>query len=414
MEKATFYIGVETTSIEERLKHIVRYAYENAPAVKEIFEEAGIDPAEIRTLQDLEKIPVTTKDKLVSLQRANPPFGGFLAVPLSSLKRIFFSPGPLYDPQAEEEDVIRAAAQAFGAAGFEAGDIVLNTFSYHLVPAGLLLDEALQRIGATVVPTGVGNIELQIKMMLDLRVTGYVGTPSFLMALIKKAEEMGLDFQKQFALKKALFTAEPYPPSLRRTFEEDYGLQTAEAYGTAELGLLGYQCSERSGLHIPDQVIVEIVDPDTGKRLGPGEVGEVVVTTFNETYPLIRFGTGDLSAIAFEPCPCGRTSPRLLGIVGRVGEAVKVRGMFIHPRQLEEAIAPFAELARYQAVVSRPETRDEMTLRVQLAKEVDREKLSDALRKRIVDICRVKVDRIEFVAEIPEDAKRIVDERVWE
>ncbi|MFQ6015632.1 MAG: phenylacetate--CoA ligase family protein [Anaerolineae bacterium] len=398
----------------QRLAHIVRHAYENAPGVRAKLEEAGITPDQIKSLADLKKIPVTSKDELVELQKANPPFGGYLAVPLSDLKRIYFSPGPIYDPQGEEE--ARATAEAIGAAGFGSGDIVLNTFSYHLVPAGLMIDEALQAVGCTVVPTGVGNTELQVKMMADLRATGYVGTPSFLMTLIKKAEEMGLDFRKVFALRKALFTAEPYPPSLRKQFEEGYGLETAQAYGTADVGLVAYECPEASGLHFSDEVILEIVDPASGKRLGPGEAGEVVVTTFNETYPLIRFGTGDLSAYTAEPCPCGRTSPRLIAIMGRVGDAVKVRGMFVHPNQLRAAVSRFPEVTAFQAVITRPEHRDQMTLRLEVTEGTDQEKLQEGLGKAVRDLCRLGADRIEFVAKgtIPEDAKPMVDERTWE
>lgn len=403
--------------LSERLRHIVRYAYDNAPAVKQKFDAVGLDPAAIQTPADLEQVPVTTKDELVGLQQKNPPFGGFLAVPLETLKRIYFSPGPLYDPQAEEEVVAEAAAEAFRAAGFGPGDIVLNTFSYHLVPAGILLDEALQQVGCTVIPTGVGNTELQLKMAMDLKATGYVGTPSFLMTLIKKAEEMGLDFQEQFALSKALFSAEPYPPSLRQQFEEGYGLTTAQAYGTADLGLIAYECEQASGMHFSGEVILELVDPATGQRVGPGQPGEVVVTTFNETYPLIRFGTGDLSAYTDEPCPCGRTSSRLIVILGRVGDAVKVRGMFVHPNQLRHAAARFPALGRVQAIITRPEHRDQMVVRAELVDEgADKAALERGFGQAIQQVCRVRPDDIEFVppGTIAEDARVMVDERTWE
>ncbi len=402
--------------LSQRLSEIVEYAYHNAPAVREKLDRAGVAPSQIRSLRDLERIPVTTKDELVRLQRANPPFGGFLTVPPESLQRIFFSPGPIYDPQASTEEVSGAAATAFSALGFTKGDRVMNTFSYHLVPAGLLLDEALRQLGATVVPTGTGMTELLLQIMRDLKVTGYVGTPSFLMTLIKKAEELGYDFRRDFEVKRALVSAEMLPPSLRRSFEEDYGISISDCYGTADLGLLGYQCSHKVGMHIPEDMIVEIVDPATGKQLGPGEVGEVVVTPFNRTYPLIRFGTGDLSCYTDEPCPCGRTSYRLLGILGRVGDAVKVRGMFVHPRQMEEAISRFPQISRFQVIIGRVGHRDEMTLRVELAQDVDREQLSQSIDRSIQEVCRLKVDRIEFLAQgtIPEEHKKLVDERVWE
>lgn len=401
----------------KRLKHIIQHAYANAPAVKEIMDRANVSPDDVQGVADLDKIPVTSKDQLVELQAADPPFGGFLAVPPTQLKRIYFSPGPLYDPQGSKEDLTQAAAEALEAAGWGPGDIVLNSLSYHLVPAGLLLDEALTAVGITVIPGGVGLSQLQVKMMLDLKVAGYVGTPSFLATLIEEAEKMGLNFKEAFALRSALVTAEPLPPSLRQRFEEEYGIKVVNAYGTADLGLLGYECSAGSGFHVPEGLIVQIVDPETGASLGPGAVGEVVATTFNETYPLIRFGTGDLSFYTDEPCTCGRTSRRLVALVGRAGEAVKVRGMFVHPNQVRFALGNFPAVARAQAVVTRPEHRDELVFRVELADEdVDREQLTAALGEALRAACRVKADRIEFVEPetIPSGAKVILDQRTWD
>lgn len=402
---------------DARVREIVRHAYENAPGFRRLMESAGLTPDHVQGVEDLERVPVLSKDRLVELQRQDPPFGGFLAVPLSELKHIFFSPGPLYEPHGADEGWTEGAAEIFRAAGFSPGDIVINTFSYHLVPAGLHLDSALVSIGCTVVPAGVGNTDLQVTMLRDLKVTGYVGTPSFLMTLIKKAEEMGLNVRQDLALSKTLFTAEPYPPSLRHTFEETYGLHTRQAYGTADVGLVAYECEAISGLHLSDAVVLEIVDPATGRRQPPGEAGEIVITTFNRTYPLIRFGTGDLSAITEDPCPCGRPGPRLLGIMGRVGDAVKVRGMFVHPNQLRAAASRFPAVARVQAVVTRPEHRDELTLRVELSDPgADREALTQELAAAVRELCRVRADYIVFVepGTIPEDAKLIVDERTWE
>ncbi len=402
---------------DARVREIVRYAYENAPGFRRLMESAGLTPDDVQGVDDLERVPVLSKDKLVELQRQDPPFGGFLAVSLSQLKHIFLSPGPLYEPHGPDEGWVEGAAEVFRAAGFGPGDVVVNTFAYHLVPAGLHLDAALQAVGCTVVPAGVGNTDLQVMILRDLQVTGYVGTPSFLMTLLKKAEEKGLNVREDLALKHTLFTAEPYPPSLRRTFEEEYGLRTTQAYGTADLGLVAYECEAVSGLHISDAVVLEIVDPATGKRQPPGEAGEIVVTNFSRTYPLIRFGTGDLSAITEEPCACGRPGPRLLGIMGRVGDAVKVRGMFVHPNQLRAVAARFPAVARLQAVVTRPEHRDELTLRVELGDpNADREALSQALATAVREVCRVRADHIAFVepGTIPEDAKLIVDERTWE
>jgi phenylacetate-coenzyme A ligase PaaK-like adenylate-forming protein len=399
----------------KKLALIVSHAYRHAPPFKAKLDRAGVTPLDIKTIKDLDKIPVTAQSEMVSLQKENPPFGGLLTIPIERLERIFVSPGPLYEP-IRIGDFAKAAAEALSVFGIKKGDRVLNTFSYHLVPAGLWVDQALQLLGATVIPAGVGLTDLQVKIMKDLKVTGYVGTPSFLMTLIKKAEEMGLQFRKDFSLRCALCSAEILPPSMRNTFEDDYGIKVADTYASAILGILGYECLEKSGFHFPEEIIIEIADPTTGKSLGPGEIGEVVVTLFDKTYPLIRFGTGDLSSFTDEPCPCGRKSYRLTRIMGRVGEAVKVRGMFIHSRQIEEVLRKFPEVSRFQVTVSRSGHRDEWGINLELKEEVDRERLFESLQKSIQESCRVKPDKIEFVSQgtIPEGAKKLVDERTWE
>jgi phenylacetate-CoA ligase len=402
-------------NLNKKLTLIVSHAYRHAPAFKAKMDRAGVKPSEVKTIKDLDKIPVTAQSEMVSLQTENPPFGGFLTIPIEKLERIFVSPGPLYEP-IRIGDFAKAAAEALSVFGIRKGDRVLNTFSYHMVPAGLWVDQALQLLGATVIPAGVGLSDLQVKIMKDLKVTGYVGTPSFLMTLIKRAEEMGLQFRKDFSLRCALCSAEILPPSMRKTFEDDYGIKVADTYASAILGILGYECLEKSGFHFPEEIIIEIVDPPTGKSLGPGEIGEVVVTLFDRTYPLIRFGTGDLSSYTDEPCPCGRKSYRLTRIMGRVGEAVKVRGMFIHSRQIEEVIRKFPEVSRFQVNVSRSGHRDEWAIKLELKEEVDREKLLESLQKSIQESCRVKPDKIEFVSQgtIAEGTKKIVDQRTWE
>lgn len=406
---------VKRSPLDQELTRFVKSVYATTPAVKRIFDDAGVKPADIKRAADLERVPVTTKDQLVEMQKSNPPFAGFLNTQAKKLKHIFLSPGPLYEPHGAEKALVKTAAQVFKIAGFKRGDIALNTLSYHLVPAGLLLDAGLQAVGATVVPSGVGNTELQVKLMLDLRVNGYAGTPSFLMTIIKKAEEMGLDFKKMFALTHTLFTAEPYPPSLRAEFHGKYGLKTLNAYATAELGFLAYDCDVQQGLHFADGVVVQVCDPTTGVHVKSGEAGQVVVTTFNETYPTIRLGTGDLAVYLDAPCACGRKSPRLM-LVGRVGDAVKVRGMFVHPNQLKVAMAKFPAIARVQGIVTRPDNvRDTLTLRVELAQaDVDREKLSREFSEAVRGLIRVSVDQVEFVPTIAADAKMIVDERKWE
>ena len=401
----------------DKLCHIVQHAYANAPAVRSILDAAGVSPADVQSLADLEKIPVTSKDKLVELQAADPPFGGFLAAPLDTLQHIFFSPGPLYEPSATTEGAaMDAIREVFDAAGFGADDVVLNTFSYHLVPTGLALDQALVELGATVIPTGVGNADLLIKMMLDLGVSAYIGTPSWLMALLGKIAEKGLDWN-MFSLDKILVSAEPLPPSLRQTFVEKYGLSVANVYGTAELGVLAYNVEGGMAMKLLKTPIIQVVNSETGQTVGSGEAGEVVVTTFNETYPLIRLGTGDL-AVNMDPAPGeSRQEDRAIILVGRVGDAIKVRGMFVHPNQLRFALAQVPGLARAQAVVSRPENRDELTLRVALSDEsADREALTQGLGVAVSSTCRVKVDGVEFVTAeaLGEDAPLMVDERSWD
>jgi phenylacetate-CoA ligase len=397
-----------------QLREIVNYAYHNAPAVKEKMDRVGVAPSQIITVRDLEKIPITSKDVFSELQKLSPPFGGFLGVPQT--KEIFVSPGPIYEPEIPECQ-FDAAAKALYATGCRKGDTVIVTVSFHMVPAGAHFAGAAKKLGITMIPTGVGNTELQLQIMRDLKVTAYAGTPSFLMTLIKRAEELGYNFRQDFELRHALLGAEMLPESLRRTFEQDYGIRTQQIYSTAELLLLGYECSQKSGWHIPEEVLIEIVDHTTGKQLAPGEVGEIVVTPFNKIFPLIRYGTGDLSSIIAEPCPCGRTSPRLTGLLGRVGEEVKVRAMFVHPRQVKEVMAKFNQIAQFQVKVGRHKQRDVITISLELKDEsIDKQKLTNDLANAFQDICRVKADKIEFVTKgtIPEEYKVIVDERIWE
>ena len=399
----------------ETLRRFIQRAYANAPAVRAILDGAALSPAEIGIAADLERIPVTSKDRLVELQAADPPFGGFLAVPFEELQHVFFSPGPLYEPHAGESAVTDTIREVLAIAGFQAGDVVLNTFGYHLIPTGLAIDEALRGIGATVIPAGVGNADLQIKMLRDLNVTGFVGTPSWLMALITKAQEMLLDLGG-LSLRKALVSAEPLPPSLRQTFVEQVGLQVTNAYGTAELGFLAYDTEGTLPMRLLETSIVQVANPETGATVASGEVGEVVVTSLNETYPLIRLGTGDL-AMNVDPAPGhSRQGDRSIILVGRVGDAVKVRGMFVHPNQLRFAVAPIPGVARFQAIVTRPENRDQFTLRIAPADEAaDRQALTDALSAAVQSACRVRVDQFEFVSagELDENAGIILDARQW-
>ena len=397
---------------DQALARMVRLGYRKSQRVKKIFDERGIDPAKIRSIKDLEKLPVISREELVKLEKEDPPYGGFCREDIS-VDRIFTSPGPVYEPHLSDKDPIWA--RGYYAAGFRKGDIVLNAFSYHMVAAGLTFHSGLRRVGATVVPSGASSTENQVQLIRDLRVTGYTGTPSFLMAIIKRAEEMGYRFREDFKLRRASFVAEPLQPSLRERFEREYGIDTYQMYGATEVGDIAYECGQKSGWHVCEEVIVEIVDPSTGQQVGSGELGEVVVTRLNNIFFLFRFGTGDLSSFKNELCACGRSSMRLMGISGRVGEATKVRGMFIAPSQLKLVASRFGEV-RLQAVVDRLEFKDHLTVKVETGHEgLDQEKFQREFENAFREICTVKVDRVELLKKgtLSEKDGLIVDRRSW-
>jgi phenylacetate-CoA ligase len=409
--------GERQKVLDEQLKWLVAYAYEKAPATKERFDAAGIVPSKVSGIRDLENLPLLRKDSLIDLYKANPPLGGLVTVPITELERVYVSPGPIYDPHHSSETFWQRHVHLVKAVGFRKGDIVVNSWMYNIVPAGLLIDETLRRAGVTVIPMGVGNTELQVQVMHQLKATGFIGTTSFFMNIINKAEEIGLDIRKDFNLRLAVIGGEMGGGPIRKMVEEKYGIATGDIYATADVGLIAFECSAKNGMHIAEGVILEMISYETERQVESGEVGEIVITPIDETYPLIRFGTGDLAGFIDEPCPCGRTSYRITRLLGRVGDAVRTRGMFIHPRQLEPAMAKFSQVAQYQAVVTRPGHRDDLTLKVELKTEegIDKEKLSGELSQVISEALRIKVDRVEFVAKdvIPEWHKLIVDERVY-
>ncbi len=404
------------SKLDQQLREAVKAAYENATAVRERFEAAGITPDDIQGVADLPKIPVLSKDKIVALQQANPPFGGMLGIPPEKVTHIFFSPGPIYEPAPEpDEGSWDVTVGALKTTGFKPGDVVLNSFTYHLVPAGFLFDNAFVRLGCTVVPGGTGSAELQLKMMQDLKVTGYSGTPSFLMSLIQKAEASGLNFKSDFGLKTAVFSAEPLPPTLRQTFVEQYGLAVGNAYATADFGLLALNTGEGMVMTLLSEPIVEVVDTDTGLPVGPGETGEVVATNFSRAYPLIRIGMGDM-AMNMDPNPGqSRQTERGLILVGRSGEAAKVRGMFVHPNQLRFATGQIPGVQKVQGVVSRPEHKDHFVVRVE-AEGVDETAVSEQVKTAVQGLCRVRVDAVEFIppGTLADDAPGMVDARDWQ
>ena len=399
------------TSINQRIQDLVRHAYERAPAITAWLDGAGLRPADIQTAADLARIPVLSKDRLAAIHHANPPFGGFLTIDPRDLPRIYISPGPIYDPQPPPEDPDSLLAP-FQSIGIGRGDRVLNTFMYHLTPAGILLDEGIRRCGATVIPTGPGNTELQIMLMTALAVTGFVGQPSYLMTLLNKAEEKGMG-PGAAPLKKALFSAEPYTARQRQRFEGDYGMKTTSVYGTADLGFLGFSMKGLQGFCIMPNVYLQICDPDTGALLPDGESGEIVVTTFNKAYPLIRFGTGDLGALAPRPQCEGQ---QLLGLFGRSGDAVKVRGMFLHPNQLQHAVMQFPEIKAVQVIITRPENRDVVTVHVELNAGASGQGVAAKLQALAQQAARLRIDAVHFVEAggIDGKARTILDQRTWD
>ena len=394
-----------------RLRETVAHAFAHAPRTRASLEAAGVQPSEVTSLDALARIPITRKDDLSALDAANLPFGGLLAVPVGKLQRIFMSPGPIYDPQGAGDDYWRFR-HAFAAAGFREGDVVQNSASYHLTPLGFMLDAALRSLGCVVIPAGVGQTELQIRLAADVGATGYVGTPSFLHTLLTKAREA----KRPLGIEAAFVTAEMLPESLRAELEQDFSVRVLQGYGTADLGLLAYECPEKGGMHLHPECIVELLDLETGKPSTPGQPGEVVATVFDEAYPLLRFATGDLSALASpSPCPCGRTAPKLTGLLGRVGDAVKVKGMFIRGAQIDAAMRGFPEVARWQAVVEREGHQDQLSYLVETAAPVPdeaafRARLGDALRES----AKVRGEvRLVAAGTLSPTAKRIDDRRVW-
>jgi phenylacetate-CoA ligase len=366
-----FYDELETRDPAAReaalmiaLPQIVAAAKERAPGYRDRL--AAIHPAAIADRRALAELPVTRKSDLTELQRRDPPLGGLATVPLSAVARVFASPGPIYEIAARRSDFFRMA-RALYAAGIRPGDLVHNTFSYHLTPAGAMLESAAEALGCPVIPAGTGQTEQQLRVIADLKPVAYIGTPSFLKILLDRAGEQASDIT---SITKALVGAEAFPSVLRNEFR-DRGIAALQCYGTADLGLIAYESwapdgSVCEGMLLDEGVIVEIVQPGTGDPVAPGEVGEVVVTTLTPEYPLIRFATGDLSAILPGRSPCGRTGDRIRGWLGRADQSVKVRGMFVHPIQVSEIVRRHPSVVRARLIIERPASADEMTLLVEM------------------------------------------------
>ena len=418
MSDVHFFDALETRPADEReaallaaLPAQVAHAQAASPAFATRL--AGVDARQVLSRQALARLPVTRKHELLEQQKASRAAGGDVFGGFSTLRygdrmpRIFSSPGPLYEPEGTRADYWRMARALF-AAGFRAGELVHNCFSYHFTPAGSMMETGAHALGCTVFPGGTGQTEQQVQAMAELRPAGYIGTPSFLKIILEKAAELGTPLP---SVRKALVSGEAFPPSLRDWMTER-GVAAYQCYATADLGLIAYETEARQGLVIDEGVIVEIVRPGTGDPVPEGEVGELVVTTLNPDYPLIRFGTGDLSAILPGTCPTGRTQSRIQGWMGRADQTTKVRGMFVHPSQVADITRRFPEVLRARLVVSGEMASDHMTLRVEANAHSSEllGRIGDAIR----DVTKLRGE-VELLApgSLPNDGKVIEDARSY-
>jgi phenylacetate-CoA ligase len=407
-----FFDALETRSPEVRerqqmaaLPSLISFAKSYAPAVAELLAE--VNPETVNSRSELAKLPVVRKNELHERQQASRPFGGFVGEWRGRVGRVFSSPGPIYEPEGRTSDYWRTARAMF-AAGFRAGDLVHNTFSYHMTPGGWIMEAGAQALGCTVFPGGVGQTEQQVQAMGDLRPDAYVGTPSFLKILLEKADDLNIDVS---CLTKALVSGEAYPPSLRDALAAR-GVLGYQAYATADVGVIAYETAAREGLVVDESVIVEIVRPGTGDPVPEGEVGEVVVTAFNRDYPLIRFATGDLSAFLPGASPCGRTNLRIKGWMGRADQTTKIKGMFVHPSQVSDVIKRHPEVVRARLVVDNETGQDRMTLHCESASSED---MKEAIAFNLREITKLRGEvAIHAAGALPNDGKVIEDVRKYE
>ena len=388
----------------------IAHAKKNAPGFARIL--AGADPDSVASRAALARLPVTRKSDLGDLQKAMPPLAGLNATPVEKLARLFVSPGPIYEPEGHAANWWRAARGLY-AAGFRAGDLVVNSFSHHFTPAGSISDSGARAVGCVVVPTGTGQTEMQVATIAGLRVRGYIGTPSFLKLIVEKADELKADLS---CLKRASVGAEYLPPALRQAMRAR-GIQVMQTYGTADLGLIAYESAlpdgtVNEGMILDEGLVLEIVRPGTGDVVAPGEVGEVVITTFNPDYPLIRFGTGDLSAVLDAPCPCGRTNVRIKGWMGRADQTTKVRAMFVTPKQVNEIVRRHAEVKRARLVIEGETGAERMILKCEVAGSPAG--LADAVVASIRDVTKLRGEVVLVEpGSLPNDGKVIEDLRKY-
>jgi len=409
-----FYDALETRSPEEReaalmaeLPRVIAAAKAHAPAYRRLL--AKVRPEDVTDRRALVDLPLTRKSDLIEMQRRDPPFGGLNAAPIGSVARVFSSPGPIYEVEGRRPDFFRMA-RAMYAAGIRSGELIHVAFSYHLTPAGAMVDSAAQALGCPVIPAGTGQTELQLRTITDLKPDAYVGTPSFLKILLDRAAEQNSVLG---SIKKALVGAEAFPAVLRSEFRHR-GITALQCYGTADLGLIAYESIGPDGEVCPGMVldegiIVELVQPGTGDPVPPGEVGEVVVTTLTPEYPLIRFATGDLSALLAGHSPCGRTNHRIKGWMGRADQTAKVRGMFVHPEQVAEIVRRHKSIIRARLVIERPASADQMSLHIEMGEPAESvgaiAESAQAVTKLRAEIVRVPE------GSLPNDGKVIEDRR---
>jgi len=417
---SAFFDTLETRSPAEReaallaaLPQQIAHAQTHTPAFAAILK--GVDSSAINSRAALARLPVTRKHELLERQQAlrqaagtQEVFGGFSALRYGAqMPRVFASPGTIYEPEGVRKDYWRMARAIF-AAGFRPGELIHNCFSYHFVPAGSMMETGAHALGCTVFPGGTGQTEQQVQAMAELKPAGYIGTPSFLKIIVEKAAEMGVALP---SIKKAMFGGEAFPPSLRDWFTER-GIAGYQCYATADLGLIAYETEAREGLVLDEGVIVEIVRPGTGDPVPEGEVGELVVTTLNPDYPLIRFGTGDLSAMLPGSCPSGRSNARIKGWMGRADQTTKIRGMFVHPGQVASIARRFPEVLKARLVVTGEMANDSMTLKVETtgAAQGFEQKIGEAIR----DVTKLR-GTVELLppGSLPNDGKVIEDARSY-
>jgi len=410
-QKSEFYDALETRDPQTRERALFAQlpdALANAMRASGWARQlAGVEPKSVSSRKALAALPVLRKADLKELQRQDPPFGGLAVTPPGKAKRLLMSPGPIFEPEGHGKDWW-GAARALHAAGFRAGDIVHNAFAYHLTPGGFILESGAHALGCAVIPGGVGNTEQQVEAIAILKPTGYTGTPDFLKILLDAAQKLGKDAS---SLERGLVSGAALPPSLRQELASR-GVEVLQSYATAELGVIAYESRAREGMIVNETVLVEIVRPGTGDPVADGEVGEVVVTSFNRDYPMIRLATGDLSAVLAGRSPCGRTNVRIKGWMGRADQTTKVKGMFVHPGQVAEIAKRHPELGRVRLAVTREAEQDVMTLHAECRGA--REALEQAVAASLQTVTKLR-GRVKLVepGTLPNDGKIIADERSY-